>query len=152
MDRVADRPNEYPELISAIDWLLLDAQYHWTEILVVGKIIPMFRAIKIFLISLLLDGRQLESLILLPLFFNGSFFSWYVVGVNFVLFEETKILTLLHLHLYLLMLIGLLGIRRLSIALTLVPNCVRRYLLSRTLDPVTRCWNQMMWKLLAEFI
>lgn len=133
MHGVSDSPNEDPELISTIQCLLLDTQYHWTEVLVVREVIPMFRAIEILLVSFLLDRGQLESLVLLPLLLDRSLLSGHIVVVRFLLN------------------LGQLCVSCLS-ALTLVPDGVRSDLLSGALDPVARCRHQVVWELVAEFV
>jgi len=156
MDRVTDGSDQNPELITVIKRLLLDAEYHRPQILIVCKVVPMLRAIEIFLVGLLFDGGELETLIRFPLFLNDGLLSRRIVRIAFILrFEQTGSLVLpsqyrrtllraLSLH--------LLGIGSLVFAITFVPDCVRRDLLSRAFDPVAGCWYQVVRKLLTELV
>lgn len=133
MYSVTDGSDENSELISAIQCFLLDTQYHRAKILVVGKIIPMLSPVEIFFIGLLFDRGQLESLILFPLFLDRGLLPGHFVGIRL----------LLNLNQF--------SISRFS-ALALVPDRVRSDLLSRALDPVTRCRYQIVRELVAELI
>ena len=58
-----------PELIPAVDVLLLEAEDDWTEVLVVGEVVPVLRPIEVLLVGLLLHRGQPERSILLPVLF-----------------------------------------------------------------------------------
>lgn len=60
--RVAYGSHEYAKLIPAVQRLLLDAQYHGSQVLVVGEVIPVLGAVEVLLVRFLLDGGELEAL------------------------------------------------------------------------------------------
>ena len=60
---------QVPELIPAVDVLLLEAEDDWTEVLVVGEVVPVLRPIEVLLVGLLLHRGQPERSILLPVLF-----------------------------------------------------------------------------------
>lgn len=156
MNRVAYGPYENAKLLSPLEILLLDAEYHRAKILVVGEVIPMLGAIEVLLVRLLLHRRQLEALILLPLLLNGRFLARHLVHVLVLLHEAVLRSLLLRLdHQLLVRLLEiqrLLGIGALAIALALVVDRVRLDLLTRALDPVARRGYEVVRKLFAEFI
>lgn len=133
MNSITDRPDEDPKLISSIQRFLFDAEYHRAQILVLGEVIPVFSSVEVFLVGFLFDRGELESLILFPLFFDGSFLSRQLVGVRFVL------------------IFGQFCVRRIS-TLALVPNRICGDLLSGTLDPVSRCGHQVVRELVTKFV
>lgn len=94
VDRVTDGSDQDPELIPAIEQFLLDTEYHRSQILVVCEIVPMFRAVEVFLVCLLLDRGKLEALILLPLFLDGGLLSRYIIRVDLVFLEQAKTVVL----------------------------------------------------------
>jgi len=155
VNRVTDGPDEDPELVPAVERLLLDAEYHRSQILVVGKVVPVLRAVKVLLVGLLLDRRELEALILLPLLLDDRLLPRHIVRIDLVLLEQAEAVvlpfqyrrTLLHR-----LLLHLLGIGRVTIALALVPDRVRRDLLPRALDPIARRRYQVVREFLAKFI
>jgi len=90
MDRATDGSDQNPELITVVKRLLLDAEYHRPQILIVCKVVPMLRAVEIFLVGLLFDGGELETLIRFPLFLNDGLLSRRIVRIAFILrFEQT---------------------------------------------------------------
>lgn len=156
VDRVTDRSHQDPELVPAVERLLLDAEYHRPEILVVREVVPVLRAVEILLVGLLLDRGELEALILLPLLLDGGLLPRHVVRVErLVLLEQAEavIFPLQHqralLHRLLLHLLGIGGV---AIALALVPDRVRRDLLPRAFDPVAGRGYQIVRELLTELI
>lgn len=136
MNGVTNGSNENPELIAAADGLLLDAEDHRAQILVVGEVVPVLGPVEVLLVGFLLDGGQLEALVLLPLLLNGRLLSGDVLVLELVLLKQTQVSPLVH-HRELRLLINLLGIREIAVALALVPNCVRGYLGPRALDPIS---------------
>lgn len=155
MNRVTDSSNQDPELIPVVERFLLDTEYHRSQIFIIREIVPMFRAVEVFLVGLLFDRSKFEALIFLPLFLDGGFLSRHIIRINLVLFEqaETVVLSLQHRRTLLHRLFfRLLRIGSFAIALALVPDRVRCDLLPRTFDPVARRWYQVVRKLLTEFI
>lgn len=133
MYSVTNSPHENSELIPTVQCFLLDAKYYGAKIVIVGEIIPMLSSIEIFLVRLLFDRGQLESLVLLPLLFDRGLLSGHFVGVRLLLD------------------LGQFCVGRFS-ALALIPDRVRGDLLSGALDPVARCRYQVVRELVAEFI
>lgn len=88
MNRVTDGSDQNPELVAIVERLLLDAEYHRSQILIVCKVIPMLRAVEIFLVGLLLDGGEFKALILFPLLLDGGLLSRRVVRIAFILHFE----------------------------------------------------------------
>ena len=75
VNRVGDGADEHAKLIATVDVLLLQAQDHGAEILVVGEVVPMLlRAVKVLFVGLLLDGGETELAVFLPLLFNWRLF------------------------------------------------------------------------------
>lgn len=157
VDCVTDGSDQNPELVTIVERLLFDAEYHRPQILIVRKVIPVLRAVEVFLVGLLLDGGELETLILLPLLLDGGLLTRRIVRVTLILrFEQAGALLLplqhrrtllrraLSLHLF--------GIGSLVFALTFVPDRVRRDLLPRAFDPVAGRWYQIMRELLTELV
>lgn len=128
VDRVTDGSDQNPELVAIIERLLFDAEYHRSQVFVVGKVIPMLRAVEIFLVGLLFDGGELETLILFPLLLDGGLLSRWIVRVTFIfcfiqagalilpLQQRRTLLRALSLHLF--------GIGSVVFALAFVPDCV----------------------------
>lgn len=133
MYSVTNSPHENSELIPTVQCFLLDAKYYGAKIVIVGEIIPMLSSIEIFLVRLLFDRGQLESLVLLPLLLDRGLLSGHFVGVRLLLD------------------LGQFCVGRFS-ALALIPDRVRGDLLSGALDPVARCRYQVVRELVAEFI
>ena len=133
MDGVTDSPDEDSELLPTVQRLLLDAQYHRAQVLVVGEVVPVLSPVEILLVGLLLDGGQLEALVLLPLLLDGGLLPRQFVGVG------------------LLLNLGQLGVGRLA-ALAFVPDRVGRDLLPRALDPVARRRHQVVREFVAELV
>lgn len=94
VDRVTDGSDQDPELIPAVEQFLLDTEYHRSQILVVREIVPMLRAVEIFLVRLLFDRGKLEALILLPLFLDGGLLPRHIVRIDLVLLEQAKTIVL----------------------------------------------------------
>lgn len=94
VNRVTDSSDQDSELIPVVERFLLDTEYHRSQILIICEIIPMFRAIEVFLVGLLFDRGKFEALIFLPLFFDGGFLSWHIVRINLVLLEQAKTVVL----------------------------------------------------------
>jgi len=155
VNRVADGPDEDPELVPAVERLLLDAEYHRSQILVVGKVVPVLRAVKVLLVGLLLDRGELEALILLPLLLDDRLLPRHIVRIDLVLLEQAEAVVLPFQYRRTLLqrlLLHLLGIGRVTIALALVPDRVRGDLLPRALDPIARRRYQVVREFLAKFI
>lgn len=130
VDRVTDGSDQDSELVSAVERLLLDAEYHRPEILVVREVIPMLRAVEVLLVGLLLDRGELKALILLPLLLDGGLLPRHIVRVDLVFLEQAEAVILPFQHRRRLrLLLRVLGIGSLAIALGLVPDRVRRDLL-----------------------
>lgn len=94
MNGVTDRPDEDPELIPAVQRLLFDAEYHRTEVLVRGEVIPVLSPVEVLLVGLLLDGGELEALVLLPLLLNSGLLPLHLVSIYLVLLVEAIIVIL----------------------------------------------------------
>ena len=56
-----------PELVPAVDVLLLEAEDDRPQVLVVGEVVPVFRPVKILLVGFLLHRSQPERSVLLPM-------------------------------------------------------------------------------------
>lgn len=136
MNRVADGPHKNSKLIPAINSFLFDAEDDWAKIFVISKIIPVFGSIEILFVGLLFDRCQLESLILLPLFLDGGFLPRNVISIDFVFFEETKVLSLFKLFL---LLFSLFCICDIAVTFALIPYRVCCDLLPGAFNPISRC-------------
>lgn len=134
MNSIANSSDKNPELVSPVQSLLFDAQYHRTEILIIGEVIPVLGPVEILLVGLLLDVGQLESFILLPLFLDSCLLPRNLVGVHLILLIETVIV-----------------VRGVS-ALVLVPQRDGRDLLPRTFDPVAGRWLQIVRELVTDLL
>ena len=64
-----------PELVSPVDVLLLETEYHRSEVLVVGEVVPVLAAVKVLLMRLLLHRGQPELAVLLPLLLDRGLLS-----------------------------------------------------------------------------
>ena len=53
-----------PELVAAVDGLLFEAEDDRAQILVLGEVVPVLRAVEVLLERLLLDGGELERAVL----------------------------------------------------------------------------------------
>ena len=73
MNCVANGSHEDSELIPSVDYLLFHTEHDWTEILVVGKVVPVLRSIKVSLVRLLFDRRQFERSRTIELLLNRRF-------------------------------------------------------------------------------
>ena len=60
MDGVAHRSHQDPELVPAVDVLLLQAEDDGAEVLVVGEVVPVLGAVEIFLVGCLHHAGQLN--------------------------------------------------------------------------------------------
>lgn len=147
-----------PELVSPVERFLLYGQNYRPQVLVIGEVIPVFSAVKVLLVRLLFDASKLETLILLPLFLDGRLLPGQrrIVVVLVVLvqivatpFLPARYQTVLLRPVGVVLLVALLD---LVIRLGLIPDRVRGDLLSRTLDPVARCRDEVVRELLAELI
>ena len=67
--------DQLPELVPAIDVLLLETEYHRSEVLVIGEVVPVLGAVKVFFMGLLFHRGQPELPVLLPLLLYRSFLS-----------------------------------------------------------------------------
>ena len=75
VDGIRDGSDQHSELISTVDVLLFKTENDRTEVFVVGEVVPVFGAVKVLLVSLLLDRGQPELAELLPGLFNRGLFS-----------------------------------------------------------------------------
>ena len=61
MDGVSYCSDQDSELVSAVDILLLEAEYDGPEVLVAGEIVPVLSAMEILLIGSLYHAGQLNT-------------------------------------------------------------------------------------------
>ena len=164
-------------MVPSVESFLFDAEYDWSQVLVVGEVVPVLRAVEILFVRLLLDGGELEALIFLPLVLDGRLLVRRLVvevGGRRVLALQSLVAaagvatvaplgTLAALRVAeaavhgplaaaartLLVLLLLVDV---VLRLALVPDRVRRDFLARALDPVARGRDQVVWKFFAKFI
>lgn len=72
---IGSRSNQYTELVTPIEGLLFDGEDDWTQVLVAGKVVPVFGAIEVLLVCLLFHGDQFKGALLVPLLLNGCLFT-----------------------------------------------------------------------------
>ena len=75
-----------PELITSVDNLLFEAEDDGTEILIVGKVVPMFCSVKITLVRLLFHRSQFKCARTIKLLLDGRF----TTGLQLVDFRQTR--------------------------------------------------------------
>ena len=75
MDGVAHCSDQDTKLIATIDVLLLETENHWTQVIVIGEIIPVFSAVKILFIRGLNHARQLEAAVFTPVLLDDGLFA-----------------------------------------------------------------------------
>lgn len=59
-----------PELIPAVNDLLLETEDDGAEVFVVGEVVPVFGSVEVAFVRLLFDGRQFESAAAFELLFD----------------------------------------------------------------------------------
>ena len=62
-----------PELVPSVDVLLLEAEDDWSQVLVVGEVVPVLGAVEVALVSLLFHRCQFERTAALELLLDGRF-------------------------------------------------------------------------------
>ena len=82
MDGVAHGPDQDPELVPPIDRLLLEAEDHWPEVVVVSEVVPMLGPVEVFLVCCLDHACQLEAPVLTPMLLYDGFFTTIVGFLN----------------------------------------------------------------------
>lgn len=66
-------------MVSAIRGLLLKGEDDRTQIFILCEVVPMFRPVEIFLVSLLINAGKVKLTIPLPLLLNAGFLTWRLV-------------------------------------------------------------------------
>ena len=82
MDGVAHGPHQDAELVPPVDVLLLEAQDHGAEVVIVGEVVPVLGPVEILLVGGLHHARQLEAAVLAPVLLYDGFLPGSVRFLN----------------------------------------------------------------------